>query len=224
MNIYYVYQYLREDLTPYYIGKGKDKRAWEPHKRSNGTDLLPNDNSKIQVVAKTLSENEAHLLETKLIEQYGRKDLGTGILRNLTDGGEGASGRKRSIDSIKKQINTARNNGSYERTSESIIKGLTTKMDRYGTLNPTTPESINKLRKTKLDRYGTLHHSTPESIVKSIETKKKNGTLNVNTSESIAKAKETKKKNGTTGHGRKLPLESYKKGWETRRTKKESIQ
>lgn len=224
MNIYYVYQYLREDLTPYYIGKGKNDRAWETHKRDNGADLLPTDKSRIKILAKSLSEDEAYLLEIKLIDYYGRKDLGTGILRNLTDGGEGVSGRKRSIDSIKKQINTARNNGSYERTPESINKGLKTKMDRYGTLNPTTPESISKLRKTKLDRYGTLHHSTPESIVKSIETKKKNGTLSVNTSESIAKAKETKKKNGTTGHGRKLPLESYKKGWETRRKKKESIQ
>ena len=104
MNIYYVYQYLREDLTPYYIGKGKDKRAWEPHKRSNGTDLLPNDNSKIQVVAKTLSENEAHLLETKLIEKYGRKDLGTGILRNLTDGGEGVSGMIQTSEHIAKRV------------------------------------------------------------------------------------------------------------------------
>jgi hypothetical protein len=92
MNIYYVYQYLREDMTPYYVGKGKDQRAWQDHKRSNGTNLLPKDKSKIQILAKELSEQEAHLLETKLIAQYGRIDLGTGILRNLTNGGEGNSG------------------------------------------------------------------------------------------------------------------------------------
>lgn len=104
MHIYYVYQYLRKDLTPYYIGKGKNDRAWSPHKRSNGTDLLPNDESKIQIVARSLSENEAHLLEKKLIEHYGRKDLGSGILINLTNGGEGVSGMVQSIEHIAKRL------------------------------------------------------------------------------------------------------------------------
>jgi hypothetical protein len=104
MNIYYVYQYLREDMTPYYIGKGKEQRAWQDHKRSNGANLLPEDKSKIQILAKELSEQEAHLLETKLIAQYGRIDLGNGILRNLTDGGEGVSGLVQSQETIQKRV------------------------------------------------------------------------------------------------------------------------
>ena len=90
MNIYYVYQYLREDGTPYYIGKGKDKRAWQSHKRSNGCQLLPKDKSKIQIIQEELSEKQAHDLETKLIRHYGVKVDG-GILVNLTYGGEGRS-------------------------------------------------------------------------------------------------------------------------------------
>jgi hypothetical protein len=87
MNIYYVYQYLREDLTPYYIGKGKGRRAWSKH-----IFPIPNNKSRIRIIAHKLNESEAHLLETKLIKFYGRKDLSTGILHNRTDGGEGVSG------------------------------------------------------------------------------------------------------------------------------------
>jgi hypothetical protein len=86
--MYYVYQYLRENGTPYYIGKGKGKRAYSNCR----TIPKPKDKTKIQVLAKGLLEREAFILEIKLIAHYGRIDLGTGILRNKTDGGEGASG------------------------------------------------------------------------------------------------------------------------------------
>lgn len=89
MIIYYVYAYVREDSTPYYIGKGKDRRAYQSHKRSNGADLLPKDKSKIVMLHENLSEQEAFDLEKNLILEYGRKDLGTGILQNMTEGGEG---------------------------------------------------------------------------------------------------------------------------------------
>ena len=89
MNNYYVYQYVREDQTPYYIGKGRNRRAWESHKRANGSNMLPKDNSRIQILVENLTEQEAWDLEDKLILEYGRQDLGTGILANLTIGGAG---------------------------------------------------------------------------------------------------------------------------------------
>jgi hypothetical protein len=91
---FYVYMYLREDGTPYYVGKGQKKRAWESHKRRNNTEILPPNPSRIHIVEHSLVESAAHELERELISQYGRKDLGTGILRNLTDGGEGTAGGK----------------------------------------------------------------------------------------------------------------------------------
>lgn len=39
-----------------------------------------------------MTEEEAFSLEQYCIALYGRIDLGTGILRNLTDGGDGSSG------------------------------------------------------------------------------------------------------------------------------------
>lgn len=86
MNIYYTYAYLRENGTPYYIGMGQGKRAWS--KRHNVS--LPSED-RIQIIKDNLTREEAIELEIKLIAEYGRKDLGTGILYNLTNGGEGTS-------------------------------------------------------------------------------------------------------------------------------------
>jgi hypothetical protein len=91
MSIYYVYAYLREDNSPYYIGKGKDKRAWKKH----GPGIFPpKDETKIKFIKSNLTESEAFSLEKRLIKWFGRKDKGTGVLRNMSDGGEsGGSGR-----------------------------------------------------------------------------------------------------------------------------------
>jgi hypothetical protein len=95
-RVFYVYAYLRSKdsehgkrLTPYYIGKGKDKRAYSSYKRSA---LPPKDKGFIVFIQEGLTEQEALSLEKFCISVYGRIDNGTGILRNLTDGGDGLSG------------------------------------------------------------------------------------------------------------------------------------
>lgn len=105
MNIYskknppegfYVYAYIRskdsqtaKTGTPYYIGKGKGRRAWD----TDHTVKLPRLASNIIMLETNLTEVGALAIERRMIGWYGRIDNNTGILRNKTDGGEGASGR-----------------------------------------------------------------------------------------------------------------------------------
>ena len=86
---YYTYAYLREDGSPYYIGKGIGKRIFDKTNRSSCS--VPKDKKRIIYLKKKLTEEEAFKHEIYMIAILGRKDLGTGMLRNLTDGGEGFS-------------------------------------------------------------------------------------------------------------------------------------
>jgi hypothetical protein len=79
---FYTYAYLREDKTPYYIGKGEGRRAYSKHHR---VPVPPKE--RILFLKKNLLEEDAIKHEKYLIKVLGRKDNGTGILRNLTDGG-----------------------------------------------------------------------------------------------------------------------------------------
>jgi hypothetical protein len=114
MNEYYTYAYLREDGTPYYVGKGVRNRIDNPISHRS----LPPKDRRI-FLKKNLTNEESIRHEIYMIAILGRKDLGTGILRNLTNGGEGVSGRVISEETRQKMIKSHRGTRGWKHTPET---------------------------------------------------------------------------------------------------------
>jgi hypothetical protein len=123
-NRFYTYAYLREDRTPYYIGKGCARRIYENNGRPCSK---PKDKSRIIFLKQNLTEEEAFKHEKYMIAVFGRIDLGTGILHNKTDGGEGCSGLVHS-EETKKIMSQAKKGKSQSEESNKkrseALKGI----------------------------------------------------------------------------------------------------
>ena len=115
-NRFYTYAYLREDKTPYYIGKGQGRRISNRQKKDIKS---PKDESRIIFLKQNLTEEEAFKHEIYMIDVFGRKDLGTGILYNMTNGGEGRSGLIHSEETKRK---ISEKNRGKKRTEEQKQK------------------------------------------------------------------------------------------------------
>ena len=105
-RIYYTYAYLREDGTPYYVGRGKGRRKTEKHHRRNGKILPVPSENRILVLKSNLTFAESVKHETYMIAVFGRKDKGSGILLNMSDGGEGNKGNYPSLETRQKMSKT----------------------------------------------------------------------------------------------------------------------
>lgn len=97
--VYVVYDPRSDKNCPIYVGKGTRKRVYNHMRTTHNSHLFGMLTScyklALDVRVKIFyveSEEEAFALEKKLIIEYGRSDLGTGTLYNLTDGGEGTIG------------------------------------------------------------------------------------------------------------------------------------
>ena len=122
MKEFYVYEWLREDGTPYYVGKGKGNRAFDSNRR-----FSPEDETRIRIVRDGMTEIDAFNLEIERIILWGRKDLGTGILYNQSDGGRGGNSIAGKSESEIKKIyakshETKMRNGSYADSEETRKK------------------------------------------------------------------------------------------------------
>jgi len=156
-----VYIHKRPDGTPFYIGKGRQRRAFDfaPSRRTthhkNIVAKYGRENIHIYVID-CESEDHAFSLETAMIACYRKESV---ALVNLTDGGEGVSGREVS-ERQQAALTKGRGRQAFKEMSltskENILAGLA--LGRKGVAQwKTTPEGKAHIERLAAIGKKTLH-------------------------------------------------------------------
>lgn len=167
---FYTYTYLSKHDVPYYVGKGQGKRAYTTEQGH----IPPKDRSKIQI-SYFEGEDIALAFEMYLIDFWGRQDLGTGVLRNRTDGGDkppSQKGRKRSEESLKRISASQMGKKLSEETCRKISEaGMGRKLpleSRQKIAKAATGRKVSEDTKRKLSEINIGHKISEEHLQKLI--------------------------------------------------------
>jgi len=237
MNEFYTYAYLREDRTPYYIGKGSGRRIYENKGRPCGR---PKDTSRVIFLKQNLTEKDAFKHEIYMIDVFGRKDLGTGILHNRTAGGEGASGllvseeTRRKLSEANKGKNKPPRSKEHKRKLSEVNKGKSLSEEtrrkisetKNGTLlSEETKRKISEVGKGKIVSEETKRKISEAHKGKSIseETRKKLSDVNkgkILSEETRKKMSEARRGENNHNYGKSLSEETKRKLSEAKKGKK----
>jgi len=152
------------DDQPFYVGKGKGSRMYAhasealrdsyKYKRSVHRKIVSIINKGGTIIYEQEffdTEHEAFEREKQLITLYGRKDINTGILCNLTEGGEGARFTPLSIQQrAEKHRGMKRSEQAKLNMREAQLKIKEKNKQLYGKgCSPETSENMSKSRKGK---------------------------------------------------------------------------
>lgn len=157
-KIFYIYAHVNPiNRAIFYIGKGKNKRAYAKERRSDRWQNYINKHGyEILILEENLLEKDAFKLEVFYIKEFGRLDLGTGLLINMSDGGAGGNnnkGRKFSEEWLKNmslcQMGNTRNKGrkKSEEEKRKMSERLKGRSAYWLKGKPRTPEQNEYLSK-----------------------------------------------------------------------------
>lgn len=169
----YVYRHIRLDKNePFYIGIGSDEnynRSKERYNRNGLWKIIATKSEiEVEILLDGLTYSEAQTKEKEFIALYGRKNNNTGILTNLTDGGEGTLGTV-ITEETRKKLSIA-HKGNKSRTGHKLSEETRLKMSmsRTGKKLPTfTEEHRKNLSMAKIGKKQSI-----ETIQKRIESRR----------------------------------------------------
>jgi len=158
-NVFYVYLHRRaSDNKVFYVGKGKDKRAWDIYCRNIfWKRTYEKHGSRVEIVFDNLNEDEAFQVERDTILEM--RYFGYPLC-NMTEGGEGASGVKQSEETKLKRSLALK---GKKRSEETILK-----IAKANTGKKKTPEQIEAMRLVPLGIK-----QSEETIAKRVEKLKR---------------------------------------------------
>lgn len=169
-KIFYVYEHWRSDTNqPFWVGKGHDRRAYKFRRNQKYNNIVAKLSRlgmcvEVRMIEHGLPEHEAFALEIIRIAFWRSRGVD---LTNLTDGGEGTSGRKFTVEQRKKIGDAHR--GKPERPFSAAHR------KKLGDLHRGKSKSAahrKKLGDAQLGRYHALEH-----VRKSVEARKRQRAL-----------------------------------------------
>lgn len=173
----YLYRHIRLDKNvPFYIGIGSYRknrsdtleRAYSKNCRSKFWHRVANKTEyRVEIMLENLTRDEACEREREFILLYGRRDIGTGTLVNMTDGGDGVfnlSPESRKIMSDKAKILSKGRTHSEETKQKlsSMKKGLV-RSEQHRLKNIASLHNTWESNKIKIERFDLLTGETIES-------------------------------------------------------------
>jgi hypothetical protein len=173
----YIYRHIRLDKNqPFYIGVGgldefdNYERAFDKNGRNViWKYIIRKSKYEVEILVDNLSREEAFSKEIEFIKLYGRIDKQTGILSNLTDGGEG--GKSRIVpESVKEYL---RNLYKGKPRPEHVKKAMNRKGCKHS--EESKKRIGNSVKGEKNGFYGKNHNRN------SIERMKKNAHIMIGT-------------------------------------------
>lgn len=215
---YYIYRHLKPCGEVFYIGLSKSKkRAKDKTGRNKYWKNLvkKHPDYEIQIITRGLNKEEACILEINLISWYGRRDLNTGTLVNLTSGGDGVVELS---DETRKEMSRV-SKERFKNKEEHHMYG------RKGELNPLYgrprtkefKEHMSKLMKEKYANMENPRKGIPQpnrNIKRGGESHSARPTIDVETLETWGTVIETAKANNIE----KSILQGYLSGRKPNRT------